>query len=342
MGWGDEIGRRAFWQRAMRYGVGAASLLLHAPSGLLAAEDVTTHYPWLQSLVDKEGVDRTWLNNLLQNVTIDSRVLSLMDKQAEALPYWEYRQRFITMNMVASATWKMQKHKELLLQIEREYVVPAPILVALWGVESHFGVNMGRFSILRTLFSLAVMDVRRGQFFQQEFREFMLLCREEGWDPRAIVGSYAGAMGQMQMMPSSMRRYGVDYDQDGRKDVFTEEPDVLASIAFYLQEHGWCPGLRMAWGVTGGQSDWVAKTLDQMRLFEQWQAMGIAAKPVEGAILPNVNSSLIAMEGEKGMDYYLVTNNFRVITRWNRSWRFAMVIHEFAGLLEQSGKWEDV
>ncbi|MBF0463262.1 MAG: lytic murein transglycosylase [Magnetococcales bacterium] len=221
--------------------LGLVLLLLGGSPALAGTPDPVGTQTWLAEWVTRGDFDREWLNALLAPLTLDERVLHLMDSQAEAKPYYIYRQNFIDERRIQHGRELMRTHRALLQRIQQHYHVPGEVLVALWGVESDFGRNAGGFSVLRTLYTLATAYPRRAPFFQEELRQFLLLCREEGWDPHDPEGSYAGAIGQMQMMPSTLRKYAADGDNDGKRDIFHDTPDVLASIASFLAGHGWNP-----------------------------------------------------------------------------------------------------
>ncbi|MBF0285436.1 MAG: lytic murein transglycosylase [Magnetococcales bacterium] len=304
-----------------------------------ARADVVQSHPWLLPWVERDGFDPAWLERLLAGLTPDKKVLSLMDRQAEDKPYYEYRKLFLTSRLLSAARQRLARHKALLQRLEGIYGVPGAVLVALWGVESRFGGNTGGFSVLRTLFTLATAYPRRAAFFQDQLREFLLLCREQGWDPREIEGSYAGAMGQVQMIPTALRQYGVDFDQDGVKDVFESVDDVLASIAAYLQGYGWQPGGVISLEATAPAELWTEvenRPLTDTRPVGEWLQAGVVFRQPGGSVDPLLPAALIMLAAEDGPRYHVTFNNFLVITRWNRSRRFAMVIHEITEALSRS------
>ncbi|NGZ07033.1 MAG: lytic murein transglycosylase [Magnetococcales bacterium] len=294
-------------------------------------------HAWLTPWIEQNGLDPVWLERLLGPVELDKKVLYLMDHQTEAKPYHAYRALVLNWRKIDVGRRLRQRHGTLLTEVEAFYRVPPEIIVALWGLESDFGNNMGRFSVLRTLYTLAAGYPRRADYFRSELREFLLLCREEGWDPRLMKGSYAGAMGQVQMMPGSMRRYAVDFNQDGRRDVLGDVVDVLASIAAFLHGHGWCAEGRLVQPLEArvGLEGLVSASAQDRRPWREWRERGIVW-PLESAPPdPDERLALIALEEADGPRYYMTFMNFWVITRWNRSNRFAMVVCEFARDLKQ-------
>ncbi|MEO5364073.1 MAG: lytic murein transglycosylase [Magnetococcus sp. DMHC-8] len=295
---------------------------------------------WLAEWVRQGDFEQAWLDGLLAPLTPDQRVLRLMDRQAEAKPYHLYRKNFINAARIQRGRELMQQHRALLQRIRQRFQVPPEVVVALWGVESDFGRNGGGFSVLRTLYTLAAHYPRRARFFQEELRQFLLLCREEGWDPRVPEGSYAGALGQMQMMPGTLRRYAVDFSGDGRREVFHDPVDVLASIASFLAGHHWDPDGVMS--ITLNKKDnpdletLASPTLGELRPWQEWAAQGVVLATKDKNPAPNEPAALIRLEEQQGSRYYAVFGNFKVITQWNRSSRFAMVVRELSDHLRKA------
>ncbi|MBF0186681.1 MAG: lytic murein transglycosylase [Magnetococcales bacterium] len=316
-------------------GLGAGLILVSVPGSVCAQGDIVDKHPWLMDLVTKDRFDRAWLNTLLSPLQPYTRVIQAMNRQAEAKPYHHYRTLFLTRKAVAKGRRLLRQHADLLLEIEQRYGVPGNVVVALWGIESRFGSYMGKHPVLRTLFTLATDYPRRATFFREQFRAFLLLCREQGWDPSTMKGSYAGAMGQVQMIPDTMRRYAVDHNGDGSRDVFGSTPDVLASIANYLHGHGWVRGGRFATSVDGSSvnRDMVSSSLRKMKTWKSWARKGVGVSQGEPLPAPEQKAALIMLEGKRGPVYHMVFNNFYVITRWNNSRRFAMVVREFSDSL---------
>ncbi len=314
-------------------------LLLWGTPSLADDHPPTVTQPWLAEWVNRGEFDAAWLNTLLAPLTPDPRVLHLMDSQAEAKPYYLYRKNFINAQRIQSGREQMRLHHDLLQRIQKKFHVPPEMLVALWGVESDFGRHAGGFSVLRSLYTLAAHYPRRASFFQEELRQFLLLCREEGWDPQVPEGSYAGAIGQMQMMPSTLRAYAVDFSGDGKRDIFHNPSDVLASIASFLAGHEWNPGgilsIQLNQKINPDLGTLISPSLDAMRPWQEWQEKGIVLTAKDKKPDPNEPAALIRLEEQQGSRYYMVFGNFKVITRWNRSSRFAMVVHELADLLRR-------
>ncbi|MBF0261904.1 MAG: lytic murein transglycosylase [Magnetococcales bacterium] len=334
---GPDAGRRALLRGLGGVGVLALGAWGWWSGEARATEGWLSRHPWLMPWIEKDGFDPAWLEGLLNPLEPDSKVLHLMDHQAEAKPYFEYRAMVLNWRRIDIGRRLIHRHVTLLAEVEAFYRVAPEIVVALWGLESDFGNNQGRFNVLRTLYTLSTRYPRRAEYFQGELRAFLLLCREEGWDPRKPKGSYAGAMGQVQMMPSSLRRHAVDFNQDGRRDVVGDVTDSLASIASFLFNHGWCPEapLIQELPATPELAPLVSPSAAARRPWRAWREAGIAWPAGEREPGPEEGLALIVLEERDGPRYYMTFMNFWVITRWNRSNRFAMVVCEFARALRR-------
>jgi len=281
----------------------------------------------------KHGFSDEQLAVLFSGLTIKKRVLELMDMQWEAKPYYQYYPRFITPGVIIKGRKLIQEHRAVLDRIEAEIGVEREIVVAIWGIETQFGNHEGAFYLFQTLNTLFDAYPRRSKFYRQELIDFLLLCRENGVDARKVTGSYGGAFGQTQFIPSSFRRYAVDFDGDGRRDVWKSVPDVLASIANYLKRSGWVMGAPVYWEL--GQELQDERLTSAYKAGRKglvpWQvvqeAQGITlSKPPGGKAL-----TVIGLELEDGgMRYVAGYPNFQAITKWNNSNRYAMAVSELA------------
>lgn len=295
-------------------------------------EELIKRYPWIEPWIKEDGLDRAWLQTLLEALIPNPRVIALMDHQTEAKPYHVYRTLFIDKRKIQEGRRLLQKHRGVLDEIAQRYQVSPSIVVALWGIESDYGKNMGNFNVLRTLFTLATQYPRRADFFRNELREFLLLCKELKLDPRLPKGSYAGAFGQVQMIPSTMRRFAVDFNQNGKKDVVHDVSDSLASIAHFLSGYDWRRDSAFAQVLPPQPrlAELFSNTAKTRRTWHEWRDLGVSwPKNVQEPDLED-SLALIILEEQDGIRYYMTFMNFWVITQWNRSNRFAMTVWEFA------------
>ena len=251
------------------------------------------------------------------------RVIELDRSQPEVtLTFAEYLERVVPESRVAQGRELLAKHRELLEPIGREFGVPPRFIVALWGIETSFGKYLGGFPVIASLATLA-HDGRRSAYFRQELLHALRILEDGHITPEAMMGSWAGAMGQSQFMPSSFVRYAVDYDGDGKRDIWGTQADVFASAANYLAQAGWRTG--ETWGrrveLPAG-FDHALVGLEEKKSLTEWQALGL--RRADGSDLPQVaiSGSVVLPGGEEG-PAYLVYDNYRTIMRWNRSYYFA-------------------
>lgn len=273
---------------------------------------------------------------LFTGLTIDRDVLRLMDKQwGKPLPWYKYRKRFITPGIIKKGKSYLQKYRPLFDRIEQEFGVNREAVVAIWAIETRYGGNCGSFNMFRSLNTLFAAYPRRSDFFREELIQYLLLCRENGLDPKGVLGSYAGAFGQAQFMPSSYRKYAVDYDGDQRSDLLHSRPDVLASIANYLKSFGWqlnTPTIveigselksaqLIATSLRGwkGRIDWQTVARDQNRVI-----------PRPPGDLP-LNITCLELVPPPGKKRCLAGYpNYQAILHYNHSQKYATVVSELA------------
>lgn len=285
---------------------------------------------------EQHQFNRTQLMELFRGITVHRKVLELMDKQWEAKPYYQYWPLFITPSVISTGRKNLAKYRPLFDRIEAEYGVDRAFIVAIWGIESRFGSNQGGFELFRSLNTLFDAYPRRSDFFRKELIHFLVLCRANDIDPLSVKGSYAGAFGQAQFMPSSFIEYAVDFDGDERRDLINSKEDIFASIANYLNKFGWSLNapVYIEIGKTlnseqlvnaykkgrKGRADW--------RLVAETQQLAIPRPPQNGQL------SIVGLEKSKqdggGIRYVAGYPNFQAITEYNHSNKYAMAVSEMA------------
>jgi len=287
----------------------------------------------LNELREKHHFSKEELDRFFDGVTIRRRVLELMDKQWEAKPYYLYSPRFITAAVVKEGRDKLRQYRELLDRIEKELGVEREIIVAIWGIESRYGRHEGTFGVFRTLNTIFDAYPRRRKFARRQLIDFLLLCRENKIDPLTVKGSYAGAFGQTQFIPSSFREYAVNFDRDGRRDIWHSIPDILASIANYLRRSRWSFGAPIYKEIGNELKDnrLMAAYKKGRRGKVPWQlvekAQQVKITPTRG----NRDVTIVGLElADGGMRYLAGYPNFQAITAWNNSNRYAMAVTELA------------
>jgi len=202
---------------------------------------------YITEVSEEYRLDPNRLANLFAQIRSQQTVLDAISRPAEKVLTWaQYRPIFIKQKRIEAGREFMLEHGATLLRAEQEFGVPAKIIAAIIGVETYYGGNIGKHGVLEALATLAFDYPPRAKFFRSELTEFLVLSQSENWDTVAVKGSYAGAMGWPQFISSSYRHYAIDFDNDGKRDLFNSVADVIGSVANYLNKHGWAPGMPIA------------------------------------------------------------------------------------------------
>lgn len=284
------------------------------------------------------GISSKTIDNSLANAKLNMQVLQLDRKQPEfTTSFADYFNRRVTNQRVTQGRALLTKHRELLLRIEQQYGVPAPYLLAFWGLETNFGSYFGNIPVVDSLATLAC-DARRSAFFTTELINALRILDEGAIAPNKMVGSWAGAMGNFQFMPSSFLQNAVDYDGDQKRDLWNSTPDALASAAKFLQHLGWQTNER--WGrevKLPRDFPFLEAGLKNSKAIDDWSKLGITR--IDNTPLPQteINASLLVPSGHKG-PAFLVYDNFNVIMRWNRSEFYAIAVGQLADQIAGGGK----
>ncbi len=280
------------------------------------------------------------LVSMFAEVERKQAILDAISRPAEKVKQWkDYRPIFITDARINKGVEFWKQHEATLARAEAEYGVSAQVIVAIIGVETSYGGNTGSYRVMDALSTLAFDYPPRAPFFRKELREFLLLTREEQVEPLSLKGSYAGAMGLPQFMPSSFRAYAVDFDGDGHINIWTNPVDAIGSVASYFKRHGWQPGQPVVSAATvkGAQVEQgLTVGLDPVKNAAELRALGWSSADPLADELP---VTAFRLEGAEGTEHWLGLPNFFVITRYNRSVMYAMAVNQLAELLvETRGK----
>lgn len=315
-----------------RFAAAISLLLIAAPLPALAQ----THpgqAALVREVVRETGKNPAALNALLDGAKRQQSILDAMARPAEAKPWSAYRPIFLTDKRIDGGIAFYREHRALLDEIGRKYGVAPQYLVAIVGVETFYGGNTGRYQVLDALVTLGLYYPPRAAFFRSELKTLLELPQTHLAGPiPSLTGSYAGAEGLGQFMPSSIRDYAVDEDGDGRIDLRNSMPDILASVANYFAKHGWVTGGDVA---MRAQPDGAVKPITVKDAKPQWpleqlEAWGYAPlRPVN----PGQMSSLQTLDGENGPEYWFTFPNFYVITRYNRSPLYALAVDQLANAI---------
>lgn len=305
-------------------------------SGYLGRKDVNA---FIDELVAKDNFSRQELKRILGKAQRSERALELISRPAEGTLEWkDYRKIFITRERIARGVAFWKKNADTLSRVEKELGVPAQVIVAIIGVETYYGRQTGGFKVLDALTTLGFDFPRRGEFFRKELKNFLMLVREQNLNVDELTGSYAGAMGIPQFMPSSYRAYAVDYTGDKQANIWQSDEDAIASVANYLKLHGWRKDKAVAAKarVTGNQFDKVLSSgLKPDQKLGSVQKSGWSTLNV---IPPSSRVLAMKHEGVSGAEYWLGLHNFYVITRYNRSQMYALAVHQLAREVKSSYK----
>jgi membrane-bound lytic murein transglycosylase B len=314
----------------------AALGLVVVAGGSPAAAGSDDFEQWLAAFRQEaaaEGIGAVTLDQALQGLQPIPRVIELDRRQPEGrLTFRDYNRRVLSETRIERGRESLREHRALLDRVAADYGVQPRFILALWGIESSYGSFTGEYPVVAALATLAY-DGRRAAFFRKELLQALRIVDQGDVKPAAMMGSWAGAMGQSQFMPSSFLSYAVDYDGDGRRDIWTTPADVFASIANYLAKAGWND--RYTWGRQvrlPEQLPAVAAGLEVVKPLPEWNALGI--RRANGLDLPMValEAALLQMDDGAG-PAYLVYPNFRVLMAWNRSTYFALTVGELADLI---------
>ncbi len=282
-----------------------------------------------QQMSARYGFNAKSLTATLAQAQRRDTILTTIAKPAEHKPWYVYRPIFMTAERIDAGVRFWTDHAAVLARAEQEYGVPASIIVAIIGVETFYGRNTGNFRVIEALGTLAFHYPPRATFFRAELENFFLLARDENLDALTPTGSYAGAMGLPQFMPSSFRNFAVDFDHDGHRDIWRNTDDAIGSVANYLKKHGWVARQAIVMPVMPGTANaaLASDKLELKRTAAQFMAAGVRTfDPVD----PELPAVLIAYESKEGAEYWLGFKNFYAITRYNRSPKYALAVAQLA------------
>ncbi|MEP7242697.1 MAG: lytic murein transglycosylase B [Gammaproteobacteria bacterium] len=291
---------------------------------------------FITEVAKRNSLSPVKLKKLLGKAQPQPKIIELISKPAErVVQWWEYRNMFLTEERISLGAQFWQEHREDLERIAAERGVAPEYIVAIIGVETKYGRIMGRYRVLDALATLAFDYPPRSDFFRKELEEFVLLSSEESLDPLKALGSYAGAMGAAQFMPSSYRKYAVDAGSDKRRNLWVDWDDVFASVANYFRGYGWEPGGPVLADADLDPDptftiDTRNRSLDQT--IGSLRTLGVETR---SDLPPETPALLVSAEQKDGPGYRVGFKNFEVITHYNRSVRYAMAVNDLAHAIAQ-------
>jgi membrane-bound lytic murein transglycosylase B len=308
--------------------------MAHADEALLKKQEAQA---FIQEMVDKHHFKRDEVETALKEAEFKSRIIDLMTRPFEKKNWDTYRSVFLTSERLDDGIKFWQANAATLAQAEKQFGVPASVIVAILGVETKYGKTQGTHRVLDALSTLAFYYPKRGAYFARELREYFLLCREQGVPVTEYVGSYAGAMGQPQFMPSNYRVYAVGFGEGKYPDLIHENKDVIASVANYFKRHGWRTGGEVVESarIQGNQYQSLEKNSRHANYAYQ-HLIKSGVHPVTPLKNPPEKAGVIEVDtAGDGQAYWVAYPNFYVITRYNTSPQYALVVHLLSKQLQQ-------
>lgn len=287
---------------------------------------------FVAGMVERHGFEEAALREVLRSAESRPGIIERISRPAERTLTWaDYRRIFLGADRIAEGVRFVNTHGDLLARAQARFGVPPEYVAAILGVETRYGAIAGSWRVLDALYTLGFDYPPRADFFRRELEAFLLLAREEGKDPRALTGSYAGAMGWGQFIPSSFRAYAVDFDDDGTRDIWANPEDAVGSIANYFAAHGWRPGgpvLRRVVATDPAAVEGIAnRGLELQSSVGELRRLGVTGLDV---LAEGEAAGLWRVQGPDGEELYATFDNFYAITRYNHSHLYALAVHDLA------------
>ncbi len=292
---------------------------------------------FIENTHQKTGIDKQWLTDTMNKASIKPTIIDAMNRPAEKMNWGRYRPIFITENRINSGVKFYHEYQSALLRAESEYGVSASVIVAIIGVETSYGANRGNWAVVDALSTLSFEYPRRADFFSNELQKFLTIAYQMNQDPFSFKGSYAGAMGYPQFMPSSYMAYAVDFDGDGIKDLWNNPVDAIGSVANYLAKHGWKRNQPVAAEVS------VTNRQAAMPYFQtgpvrppKTSLTTLKNIGVQTSITTSNPVTLMQFEvSQNNYEYWIGFYNFYVITRYNHSNMYALAVSQLANAINE-------
>jgi len=301
-------------------------------------EDVAA---FVQRLAAETSYTEQELVDLFTQVEKQEHLFEKLDRPAEKeLQWYQYKGIFIKDRRIDLGVKFWRENRELLAEVSEKTGVPPEIIVAIIGVETFYGIYRGKDPVFDSLVTLAFDYPRRAKFFTVELEQFLLLAKEQGFDARALRGSYAGAMGMPQFISSSYRNYAIDFDQDGQTNLFDSIPDIAGSVANYFVRHGWKRDGRVARPLQVTDGNLAGNLEPGVKPNYTWAELKQNGLVSQFTISEETPVALVRLEQEDHAEYWVGFENFYVITRYNHSELYAMAVYQLAKLISHEYKKE--
>ncbi len=312
----------------------ATSICLLAGNLTVAADISANDAKKIKALSKETKVNEKILTEAVSKATHQQKIIDLITKPWESKPWYKYRELFMTDKRITGGVAFLNNNRQELERAEKVYGVEKEVIVAILGVETAYGEHMGKWKIVDALYTLGFNYPKRAKYFSKEFANYVKLADSQDWPIDERMGSYAGAMGMAQFMPSSYLAYAVDFDKDGKKDLFNSPSDAVGSIANYFKHSKWTYGKPVAYQVEVTNPAKIAKYLGGKLTpnvtVGELKKLGVSIVEPENEAKAADKVKLLELEGEEGKLYYIVYPNFISITRYNTSPLYAMVVFQLS------------
>jgi membrane-bound lytic murein transglycosylase B len=293
-------------------------------------DDTAAINQFVSEMVQEYQFKPEQLQRWLSEARLQPAILEAIARPAEAKPWRDYRPIFLTPDRIRGGAFFLREYARTLGRASDDYGVPPQIVTAIIGVETRYGKQSGNYPIIDSLSTLSFGYPPRASFFRGELKQFFLMAREEKFDPLLPRGSYAGAMGMPQFIPSSFRRYAVDFDGNGKRDLWNSTADAIGSVANYFEQHGWHAYEPIATRVTVSGKKFQTVMDDNANPRFDTSELRQAGVNIPDEFYDNLKGSLILLDAGEGPEYWVAWHNFYVITRYNHSILYAMAAYQLS------------
>ena len=293
-------------------------------------EDKTEINNFIDEMVKEHNFDKDKLSELFAKARLHQKIIDTISRPAESKPWHEYRPLFVNRARIRGGVLFWKENEAIIKLVAEKYQIKPEIIVAIVGVETRYGKHKGSYPLLDSLSTLAFAYPPRAEFFRKELKQFLLMVQEEQIDPLAQKGSYAGAMGMPQFIASSFRRFAVDFDGDGKRDLWSNPADALGSVGNYFKNHGWTTGMPIAHKVEVSglkYKELISKSLKPQYSQDELMLAGVT---LPGDIPTDIKGNLYEFDTGDGPEYWVIWDNFYVISRYNHSALYSMAVYQLS------------
>jgi membrane-bound lytic murein transglycosylase B len=284
------------------------------------------------------GLEPDAVRRLLKKAEVQPAIIRAMTKPAETITWTRYRTLFMTPERIGGGVQFWRENQGALELASKRFGVPPEIIVATIGVETRYGRNTGNYRVLDSLVTLAFEYPPRAAFFRSELAQFLLMARDSNLDPLTVTGSYAGAMGIPQFVASSFRRYAFDFDEDGQIDFWKSAADAIGSVAYYYYSFGWQAGAPVVEKAEIFGATMLPVANAPEKTIGELEELGISPQTELNC---DTKAFLVSLDVDNGFEHWLGMNNFYVITRYNRSPKYALAVYQLSQAIRRQKEQED-